>query len=296
MRLMKETPLWMAARGLLAGRGADFFSRWEKVAVTFDPEDIHDLRVASRRLREALALFAPCYPDKGISRLRKNVGKVTDILGDLRNIDEGLAFFRLEVKELGSEQEKEVAGFIASYEKKRETARKKLKQDLFRTSNGSLRKYLVRTVHAPILFDQPPGKADPFMTIEDFARESVDLRLVPILLLVPAARRPADAAAQHQMRIAVKKYRYRMEVLSPLMNEEYEKLHGHVKEYQEILGRIHDLDVFSELIAGSRLSAPTKEKLSALIVAKREKYFGSFLEKLANTPFEQIGERVRSIL
>ena len=98
------------------------------------------------------------------------------------------------------------------------------------------------------------------------------------------------------MRIAVKKYRYRMEVLSPLMNEEYEKLHGHVKEYQEILGRIHDLDVFSELIAGSRLSAPTKEKLSALIVAKREKYFGSFLEKLANTPFEQIGERVRSIL
>ncbi len=296
MILMKKTPLWMAARGLLAGRGADFFSRWEKVAVTFDPEDIHDLRVASRRLREALSLFAPCYPDDGIPRLRKKIGKVTDILGDLRNIDEGLAFFRTEAKELGTEQEREMSGFITSYEKKRETARNKLKQDLCRMSNGSLRKHFDRTVHAPIIFDPPAAKADPFETIEDFARESVDRRLASLLQRLPQARLPGEAAAQHKLRIAVKKYRYRMEVLSPLMNEEYRGLHDHVKEYQEFLGRIHDLDVFSELVSGTRLSTPTREKLSCLITEEREKSFRSFLDKLDNTPFELIGERVRSIL
>jgi CHAD domain-containing protein len=296
MIIMKNTPLWMAARGLLAERGADFFSCWSKVVSTFDREEIHDMRVASRRLREGLALFAPCYPDGKTSRLRKNVARVTDILGDLRNIDEGLAFFQTEAKELGETQEREMAGFIASYEKKRAAARGKLKRDLRKISCDTLRKKFVRAVHAPYLLNLPPGKADPFMTIEDFARESIDLRLVPVLLLVPAARQPADAAAQHQMRIAVKKYRYRMEVLSPLMNEGYRELHGHVKEYQEILGRIHDLDVFSELAAGSRLKAPTKEKLSLLIAEEREKSFLSFLGKLENTPFEQIGERVRSIM
>ena len=296
MALLIKTPLWMAARGLLAERGADFFSRWEKVAETFGPEDIHDLRVASRRLREALSLFAPCYPDERVSRLRKKVGKVTDMLGDLRNIDEGLAFFREEAKELGTERGREMAGFIASYEEKRETARKKLKQDICRTSNGALGKYFARTVNAPILFNPPTDKADPFATIGDFARESIDRRLVPLLLLVPQARLPGEAAAQHKLRIAVKKYRYRMEVLSPLMDEEYKELHEHVKEYQELLGRVHDLDVFSELVAGSRLSAPTKENLSSLIAAKREKSFRSFLKKLENTPFENIGERVRSML
>ncbi|HET6421281.1 MAG TPA: CHAD domain-containing protein [Geobacteraceae bacterium] len=296
MILLKLTPLWMAARGLLAERGADFFSCWVKVATTFDREDIHDLRVASRRLREALALFAPCYPDGRITRLRKNVAGVTEILGDLRNIDEGIAFFREEAKELDGEQERELAGFIARFEKKREAARSRLTRDLRKISCDTLRKKFVGTVHSPYLLNPPSGKADPFMTIEDFARECIDQRLVPVLLLVPAARQPADAAAQHRMRIAVKKYRYRMEVLSPLTNDGYRELHGHVKEYQEILGRIHDLDVFAGLVANSRLTAPTKEKLTGLIVGEREKSFGLFLEKLDNTPFEQIGERVRSIM
>ncbi len=296
MVLKKNTPLWMAARSLLAERGADFFSNWVKVASTFDPEDIHDLRVASRRLREGLALFAPCYPGGKVARLRKSIAGVTEILGDLRNIDEGLAFFQAEAKQLDADQELEMAGFITSYEKKRAAARAKLQRDLRGICCATLRKKLVGTIRAPHILNPPPGKAEPFMTIEEFARESIDLRLVPVLLLVPAARQPADAAAQHRMRIAVKKYRYRMEVLSPLMNDGYRKLHGHVKEYQEILGRIHDLDVFSDLISGSRLTAPTKEKLSGLIALEREKSFRSFLEKLENTPFEYIGERVRSIM
>ena len=62
MQMEGTTPLWIAARVLLYERGEDFFRRRDKVLKTFDPGDIHDLRVASRRLREGLALFAPCYP------------------------------------------------------------------------------------------------------------------------------------------------------------------------------------------------------------------------------------------
>ncbi|NMC73087.1 MAG: CHAD domain-containing protein [Geobacteraceae bacterium] len=296
MTLVKKTALWIAARGLLAERGADFFRCWERTAASFDAEDIHDLRVASRRLREGLALFSPCYPRKKISRLRGSIRKITDILGDLRNIDEGLAFFRAEAGELGNGQGEELARCIQLYEKNREEARKDLKRDLRRMNPRTLRKMFVRTVHAPYLFDPPPGAADPFAAIEDFAREKIDLRLEPVLALIPVARRPEEAAAQHRLRIAIKRYRYRLEVLSPLMGEGYRDVHAQVKAYQEILGRLHDLDVFRELIRGIGLTAGTEQALAGLIAEKREGAFGQFQDMLGKTPFDSIGVRVRSLL
>lgn len=296
MILIKKTPVWIAAKGLLAERGAEFFRCWEKTAATYDPVDIHDLRVASRRLREGLTLFNPCYPEERISSIRKSAGKVTDALGDLRNLDEALAFFREEAEELGVEEGGDLSGCIALYERNREDARKKLKRGLRKMNPSSLRKLFVRTVHSPYLFDPPPGAVDPFTPIEDFARKSMEIRLAPLLSLVPAARLPEESSAQHRLRIAVKRFRYRMEVLSPLMAEGYRDVHSDVKEYQEILGRIHDLDVFSALIRGIGLSDATELALGELIAVKRGHSFDKFLEKLAVVSFDVIGVSVRSLM
>jgi CHAD domain-containing protein len=296
MDLLKETPLCIAARSLLAERGADFFQCWNKTSSTFEAEDIHDLRVSSRRLREGLRLFEPCYPDKRISRLRKTIRKVTGILGDLRNIDVTLSFLREEAAELGVEHGRELDGCIALYEGNRKKARKLLKKDMRRLEPDSLRKFFIATINAPFLFEPPPGKADPFSPIGTFARENMDLRLGPILDLVPLARNPEESGAQHRLRIAIKRYRYRMEVLSTLMGEGYRELHGHVKEYQELLGRIHDLDVFAELLAGIGLSEETEQALMGMIAAKRGESFAGFTMKLASAPLEEIGARVRSLL
>lgn len=69
------TPLWIAVRIILHERGAELFTCWQNVLKTRDPEDIHDLRVASRRLREGLTLFSPCYPARTIEAIDKRVKK-----------------------------------------------------------------------------------------------------------------------------------------------------------------------------------------------------------------------------
>lgn len=297
MLLVKKTPLWVAAKGLLAERGAEFFRCWEKTAATFDREDIHDLRVASRRLREGLALFAGCYPEARIRAIRKSIKKVTDALGELRNLDEGLAFFREQVAEMAEEHGRELSACIAHYEAGREGARKQLKRDLKKMHSTGLRKLFARTVHAPYLFDPPLGAPDPFTPIEDFAREGIELRLAPVLALVPEARRPEEAGAQHSLRIAVKRFRYRMEVLSPLMKDEgYREVHGQVKEYQEILGKIHDLDVFAGLVREAALSGAADSSLGGIIAKKRDNTFRGFLEKLEVMPFDALGATVRSLM
>jgi CHAD domain-containing protein len=294
--LFKKTPLWIASKGLLAERGSDFFRCLETASKTFEPEDIHDLRVASRRLREGLSLFSRSYPKDRITHLRKAVRKITDILGELRNIDEYLAFLREEAQELGPEHGAELAASIDLYQEKRTIVRKQLKRDLRKVKPATLRKYFVRTIHAPYLFDPPSDAVCPFTSIDDFARESIDLRLAAVLKLVPEARIPEQAACQHRLRIAVKHYRYRIEVLSPFLEEGYREFHGHVKEYQEILGRIHDLDVFLELVRGMGLSGGAETTLADLLLAKRDASFKAFCTKLDTVPFEEIGDRIRGLL
>src|SRR6185369_11375293 len=78
-----------------------FYAQWEEllrlrraVLNTSDLDDIHDLRVASRRFRAALELYYPFAPKGSRTELRKSIRKLTRILGGLRNIDEAQLFFQ----------------------------------------------------------------------------------------------------------------------------------------------------------------------------------------------------------
>ena len=57
-----------------------------------DIEALHDMRVASRRLRAALSVFADVYPPKKFGTLEKEVARVTDALGAVRDGDVQIEF------------------------------------------------------------------------------------------------------------------------------------------------------------------------------------------------------------
>jgi CHAD domain-containing protein len=50
-------------------------------------EALHDMRVGSRRLRAALALFAGVFPREDFRALDKEAGAITDALGAVRDLD-----------------------------------------------------------------------------------------------------------------------------------------------------------------------------------------------------------------
>jgi len=197
---------------------------------------------------------------------------------------------------LGDGYGEELSACIGLYESRREEARLKLKRKMKRMEPGAIRKTFSITIMFPHLFSPPAEAADPFAAIEDFARQTIDIRLEPVLALAPLAMRPEEALLQHRLMIAIKRYRYRMEVLSPLMGEGYKETHSHVKSYQDILGRLHDLDVFMELSMAIDLTGGARRALTELIKGKRENVFGRFLDKLEEAPLDVIGARVRELL
>jgi triphosphatase len=59
-----------------------------------DIEALHDMRVASRRLRAALAIFGKVFPRDEFRAIKKQVGDITDALGAVRDLDVQMDYLR----------------------------------------------------------------------------------------------------------------------------------------------------------------------------------------------------------
>src|ERR687886_1807375 len=85
--LHADMPFAEAAAATVAVRAAELFEHAEGVLDTSDIERVHDLRVASRRLRAVLEIYAPCFPKDQFRPLLKEVKALADALGDRRDPD-----------------------------------------------------------------------------------------------------------------------------------------------------------------------------------------------------------------
>lgn len=52
-----------------------------------DPEELHDMRVGSRRLRAAMDVATECFPAKRYRYYHQTVKQLTDVLGGVRDCD-----------------------------------------------------------------------------------------------------------------------------------------------------------------------------------------------------------------
>ena len=72
-------------------RAAEVFEHAEGVLDTDDIERVHDMRVATRRLRAAMEIFQPCFPKKEFKRTLRDVKDLADALGERRDPDVHIA-------------------------------------------------------------------------------------------------------------------------------------------------------------------------------------------------------------
>ena len=70
-----------AAARTIAVRAQELFDHAEGVLDTSDIERVHDMRVASRRLRAVLEIYEPCFPRKALRDVLRDVKAVADALG-----------------------------------------------------------------------------------------------------------------------------------------------------------------------------------------------------------------------
>lgn len=285
---------WLAARYFLLDRSDDFQQQFTRAKERFDAEAIHDLRVSSRRFRECLAIFADCFRKRRLAPIRTELKNLTAMLGTIRNTDEAILFFSPLSEQCSSGPASAAADIVATLQEKRAAEQKNLKRELIRFDSGSLLRSIAGLRCNPHLFT--PAAETLFQPVATYILEAVSTREKTMLELLPEALREENVTAQHRLRVAVKRFRYRVELLAPFASSDYKGVYSIIKGYQEALGHMHDLDVFKEMLAGFPSEAQTAAPLETVIIERRKIFFAEFLRMQSADPLDKTGDLVRGLL
>ena len=92
VKLDCDEPFARAAALVVGVRAVEVLEYARGVLDAGDPERVHDMRVATRRLRAAMEVFAPCFPRKRFRRALRQVKALADALGARRDCDVEIEF------------------------------------------------------------------------------------------------------------------------------------------------------------------------------------------------------------
>jgi len=276
--------LWPDPATILERSRGIFFAQWEEllrlrstVLQTSDLDDIHDLRVASRRFRALLELFYPFAPKDSKTELRKKVRTLTRILGGLRNIDEALLFLRSRVKA----DESDEFTLFHTLSKLRVTELKRINKALIAFDHRNLDR-IVRKIVARL---NENGIADrSSISILAYLSDVSIRQYQPIHQLLAVSTNPEHGDQRHALRIAIKKWRYFFEIIAQILDRDYAPHLGLLREYQSVLGRMNDIAEFRLLL--DNLDPPKNEHefVEATLRAEEISLLESFTELTERKP------------
>jgi CHAD domain-containing protein len=210
-----------------------------------DAEGVHDMRVASRRLRSALRDFNPYLRKRRLAAAAAELKRVADALGGVR--DEDVAIMALE--ELQRDAPEDVAGGISELVLERRarqgSARATLVHAITEEKLAELQADFTRSLERAVKPRKKQG-SDNALSFRAAGREIILARLEELRELSGCLYRPFDMDALHEMRIAAKRLRYAMELFAACYGEELTGQAHEVAELQTSLGELHDCDVWLE--------------------------------------------------
>lgn len=112
----------------------------------------------------------------------------------------------------------------------------------------------------------------PDATVRANAQRIVATRTTEFFGFAPYMANPAYVSQLHDMRIAAKRLRYALEIFAPALDTDTAGCIGVIKEFQEIVGDIHDDDVLMEIVRAHLETrvAEHARALAALATAARD--------------------------
>lgn len=219
-----------------------------------DPEDLHQLRVATRRLRAFLRAARPLLDAMPTQELRSELGWLGAALGPGRDLDVLLDHFSGELVTLGSEVDKG-SDLIAALRERRSEARAVLLETL------SSERYFALLDRVARFADDPPRLSSDETLSAIWWAEAKRLRRA----VEELGDGPSDEAL-HAVRIRVKRARYAAELAGHELGKRGEQYVARAKAAQDVLGAHQDAFVAEEEIRAWSSNRPDVAGVASRLV------------------------------
>jgi CHAD domain-containing protein len=209
-----------------------------------DIEELHDMRVATRRMRAALRVFGPYLDATAYKPFRKTLRRTGRILGRVRDLDVFRERAQQYLDALPDERRSELDPLLAAWQTAHDGARREMLDLLDSKAYAQFKKEFARFL-ATAGAGAPPAPAESAAPLPHRVREAVPLLAVAGYVAVRANEGrvegpDAPLARLHQLRITAKGLRYLLECFREILPAEAEALIDRIKELQEHLGNLQD--------------------------------------------------------
>lgn len=206
-----------------------------------DKEALHRARIASRRIREALPLLSA---GQRVRRLERTVRKITRALGPVRELDVVLQILD-EVEKTGELSRPALVRLRQAVSRERQILQADMKRRIESCNLSKLRKRMMGAARKATENGLP--RRDPVKLAR--ARVRAARRAERLRTAIEGASGIYLPDRLHDVRIAVKKLRYALELVRELSGSRASAQLKTLSGVQDSLGRMHDLEV---LIARTR--------------------------------------------
>lgn len=257
---VKSTPLAFSGKpswddviaAILSNTLTHFAANWAALRATDHPESIHQLRVALRRMRSALAILNKAAPCEEIVGLREEARMIATALGEARECD----VFRDNalagpLKDAGRPAASET--LLARVEARRQKVYEGARQTMSAPEAGLL------VLKLQSFIARKPWRA----SYSGDTPDAIDLARITLEGLHKKARKKGrhlpdiSDSERHDLRITLKNLRYASEFFAPLFGHggTQRKYLTHVAVLQDLLGAHNDAATTGVFTAGLDLAA-----------------------------------------
>ncbi len=239
---LDSTVVRRALARLLSKRVKKFVTLAPEIRADAKPKTVHDVRVWSRRLQQAVSAFFPKPRSGKVRRLRRAPRRIRRALGEWRNCDVLLEIIARRQRRTRSAAKRRAWGFVRDYllqERSKEVARaekKLLREDL--------QDYVAL---ANRLLSQSPEES-PEVLMQRL-RDSVEGAWSQWQFALSRAQETRAVNDLHAFRIATKTLRYRTELLYDVGDKPVKAELKWLAGLQEALGVWHDRQVLDQAVA-----------------------------------------------
>ena len=243
---------WKKVRKLALRQLDRFMSLEPKVLRGDDPDSIHDLRVASRRLQQVLDLLYPPPRPAEIRRLRRKIRRSRGALGEVRNCDVQLQHVeRILARKRAARRQAWEAVRHYLLQRRSESfdkAMRKLSKINLAIFYVHLKDHLVPNGTGPHTHQDSREAA---LTPEEFQTrlaQSLERVWQRFETQVAHSQRDASMGVIHSVRIAAKRLRYLIEVIHAFDVPGSDRALAWLRSLQEHLGNWHDREVLEQMM------------------------------------------------
>jgi len=238
-----------AGRKVLAFHWAHMLSHEQGTRLGEDIEELHDMRVATRRMRAAFRVFAPHFRRKIVAPFVKELRRLGRALGAVRDLDVFMEKAERYLRELPESEQGSLDPLLAPWQAHRAAARDDmtayLDSEAYRAFAASFAAFL-----------STPGEGAKPLSADAGPTPRLVREVAPVIIYqrlgelrsFETSVAAASVTQLHALRICCKHLRYTLEFFAEVLGPEAKGVIKQIVALQDHLGALQDAVVASDLL------------------------------------------------